>query len=125
MTPEGEPETDAEIVEVCRKKMQEMIDRVDWDAGSVKAGLDSVGIPHHPFEVSLAELREVGSFEVVLPPAQLASKPVWMRATLARHWVFQRKADKQVFVLHLPARLRLRETGHTRIYAFDERTKKD
>lgn len=101
--------SDEEIVERTRVEMQSLIERaVDaWEAG--EDPYEAAGKPVDLRVVAAADLTELGQFDLDLA--------VWMNPATRRHWVYRHR-DGTVYVLGLPKRTQLRQTGSARLIAF-------
>lgn len=112
-----EPETDEERVEWCRRHMQECLDRCDLDAATEGEILLSVGLPVQMLDVQLADMREIGRFDLSLPDRHwLQAAPEWWRVMLRRHWVYMHR-DGSVHALSIKSRRQLLTTGSVRLQA--------
>jgi hypothetical protein len=107
--------TDAEIVELSRKEMQDIIDRTDFSVADNI--IPSVGLPHGFVELIAADLTELGKFEVTLPGVITIGRPKHEIDALRRHWVYRRK-DGKIVTLQLRQRSRLRAVGYVRSEGF-------
>lgn len=112
-----EPTNDAELVERCRKQMQDVVDRIDWDAGDVSAVLDSAGSAQESRQVFEADMRELGGFDLELPERIMRRFPPWLRTTVLRHFVYRHKSG-ETYVVHFPRRLELKALGVVTLHAF-------
>lgn len=112
-----EPKTDAEVVEFCRKQMQELIDRADFSISNRQALLDSTGLPHQPVQVIAADLTVLGKFDLEIPAELTVGTPKILVDASRRHWVY-RHTDGRVIVLQLAQRLKLRARGYVQVHAF-------
>jgi hypothetical protein len=113
----GEPETDAEVVEFCRKQMQELLDRTDFSAPTREGLLDSVGLPHSAVQLIAADLTELGKFDLDLPREVTVGRPKAIVDAARRHWVY-RHVDGSIITLQLSQRLKLRAYGYVQAYTF-------
>lgn len=110
------PETDAEVIELCRSEMQAIIDRTDWSARGEKL-IKSAGLPHLEVKLLAADLTEIGKFEVVLPAEAITGCTKLVAGGLRRHWVY-RHTNGQVVSLQIRQRVALRNLGYVRSYGF-------
>lgn len=106
-------DSDEEVLEGARAQLQDALDRFsrNLDAGkSFDESLGAVPMPSTLVTVTAGEIREVGSFRLVLPEGRKDIPP--------QHWVYRRKDGPEVYVLHLPNRTLLRQRGYVQIKAF-------
>ena len=126
MPAEAEAElSDAEIVEECRAMLQEAVDRADFAASTATEMLDSTGIPRTDVYVQEHELRELGHFDLVLPPGVGTWAPEVLRRAMCRHWVYAARDGSAVHTLSFKKRLELRVTGAAQVHVFVKRGKAD
>jgi hypothetical protein len=109
-------DSDAEVIEVCRREMQGIIDRTDWSKTG-KELQDSPGLPHQWVQLIALDLTEVGRFEIDLPRVATAGYPKVLADALRRHWVYRHK-DGRVVTLQLSQRIKLRTLGYVRAKGF-------
>jgi hypothetical protein len=120
MMADDEIETDEQLVEYCRAQMQECIDRCDFGAPSEQDLLLSVGVPVRSLELRLAEVHEIGRFDLVPPldkAPHLRAWPPWLLVSVFRHWVYVDR-ERRPHALSLRRRRELITNGSTRIQAF-------
>lgn len=99
--------TDAELIEHARDTMQRTLGRCleALDEGkSLPEFFANDPLPSLTVTVSAADLREVGSFMLDLPP--------YARGIPRRQWVYERKSDKTMFVISWKTRGALLTRGY-------------
>jgi hypothetical protein len=121
MNPE-EAKTDAELVEACRQQMQDIIDRVDFEAPTREGLINSAGLPHRDEQIVAPDLTEAGRFDLDLPVRITGEYPKVFVDAMRRHWVYRHR-DGRVVVLQLAQRLKLRALGFVVVHAFVMDTK--
>lgn len=109
--------TDEEQVNWCREQLQSIVNEADFSGGPQEA-LDSTGLKQEGVQVYGFELRELGRFDIEIPPAMRARMDPLEADSIRRHWVYQHNNTGVVYVLGLPARLMLRRMGYARLHAF-------
>lgn len=111
-----EAKTDAEVVELCRREMQGIIDRTDFS----KTGRElqaSPGMPVIRVRLIAADLTEIGRFSVELPPEATVGYPKVIVGALRRHWVYRHK-DGRIVTLQASQRIKFRMVGYVDAPAF-------
>jgi hypothetical protein len=97
--------TDAERIEFMRERMQAAFERAivaNLEGKSLDEFYESDPLESKTMIVAAIDLREIGWFDLVMPPG--VSLP-------RRHWVYVRKADDAVFALSWRSRRLLLEQG--------------
>jgi hypothetical protein len=110
-------ETDAEIVEICKREMQGLIERTDFSRETSEELHDSTGMPHGMVRLIAADLTEIGQFELDLPPAAYVGQPVVLAVSLRKHWVYRHR-DGRIVTLQLSKKTALRQLGYIEAPAF-------
>lgn len=116
MTDDNDNLTDADHVERCRVMLQSALDEADFEAGDTMTVLDSTGYKHETRRVYAPDLKEIGRFDLRLPPHMAARMTQLHADAVKRHWVY-RHVNGAVHALALPARLMLRRVGYADIHA--------
>lgn len=104
-------ETDAEIVEICRREMQSIIERTDFSKRDGVELRDSTGMPHGMVRLIAADLTEIGKFELDVPPAAYVGMPIALAMSARRHWVYRHR-DGYIVTLQLGQKTKLRLVGY-------------
>lgn len=109
--------TDAEVVEICRKEMQGIMDRSDFAAPTQQGLIASVGLPHQEVQLFADDLTELGKFELDLPDVITAGQPQFLISAMRRHWVYRQEGGN-IITLQFRQRMQLRAVGYARARGF-------